>query len=548
MNGFKKNTWKVNHLLLLALLGLTACGSDTKEQVITDPPPPSDTSPDVFSFTHVSEQPRSSETTSNTITIEGINTPTTISITGGEYSIDGSDFSSLPSTVTAQQTITVRLLSSENYATTSDLTVTVGDISAVFSATTQASFTRLANELSTDVDAKFSLVEQPTRGRVIVSHDLTQLTYQPMNSFNYLSPEETVQETIKVTLLGEEDNQHELSFTIKGEANDNVCENRSIIEIIPSEVNQPLTHIADNECVRLNASQFSSGGTWAIWTGESGAARQELLPVIGLDPTEDTITFLPPVGGRYNLSWCVLSGPCEAGFYFYSDLPSTEKALDVQLNIHSFHPEDEIHLSVTENNHQDTAGYTYRWIIHDWSAEYHQLIDVVTTNNKLKLPVPLTNNNYEITVIVDDNIVQLEGGFQSTASDRYGKIKLYANTLGNYETLSDVAVVREQDSAEKAPTLVVMIDGDATRYQGNDDDSYPIDIPLNTQLTFDMSESTDENGGELSFYINGVLHQSDSSRFTFDIAADVNYQICADDGFPWTAEENSCAFFDIKIK
>jgi len=546
MNGFNTYTWKVNHLLLLALLGLTACGSDTKEQIITDPPPPIDTSPDAFSFTNVSEQERASEATSNTVIIEGINTPTAISITGGEYSIDGSDFSNLPGTVTNQQTISIRLLSSASYSTTSDATITVGDMSAVFSATTHTSFTRLANELSTDVEAKYSLVKQPTRGRVIVSHDLTKLTYQPMNSFNYLLPEETAQETVTVSLLGDEENQHELSFTIEGQSKDNVCDNLTIVDIIPSEVNQPVTHIADNECVRLNASQYSDTGRWALWTGENGAARQELLPIIGINPTDNTVTFLPPVRGRYSFSWCDISGPCEASFYFYSDLPSTEKALDVQLNVHSFHPEEEIHLSVTENSLQDTSDYTYRWVIHDWSGEYRQLIDVVTTDNKLKLPVPLTNNNYEITVIVDDNIAQLEGGFQSTASDLYGKITLHANTLGNYKRLTDIAIVRDQDSAETAPKLVVMIDGDTSRYQGNDDDSYPIDTQLNTQLTFDMSESSDENGGELSFYINGVLHQSDSSRFTFDITADVYFQICADDGFPWTAEENPCAFFDVK--
>jgi len=545
MNGLQAYARKANLLLFIALFGLTACGDNTNEPIITDPPPPMDTSPDAFSFTHVSEQPRSSETTSNTITIVGINTPTAISITGGEYSIDGSDFSSLPSTVTAQQTITVKLLSSENYATTSDLTITIGDISAVFSATTHTSFTRFANELNTDIAAKYSLVEQPTRGRVIVSHDLTHLTYQPMNSFNNLQVGETAQEIVIVSLLNDEENQHELSFTIKGEDNDNVCKNRTIIDITSSDINQPLTQIAEGECVRLDASQLSSGGTWAIWTGENGGARPALLPVMGVSPTETIITFLPPARGQYNLSWCSTSGVCEANFYFYSDMPSTVKALDVQLNIHSFHPEDEIHLSVTENNHQDTAGYTYRWVIHDWTGEYHKLIDVVTIDNKLKIPVPLDNNNYDITVVVDDNIVQLEGGFQSTASDHYGKIKLYANTLGNYKTLSDVAVVRDENSTDKAPKLVVMVDGDTTRYQGNDDDSYPIDTLLNTQLTFDMSESSDENGAELSFYINGVLHKSASSRFTFDITSDVYYQICADDGFPWTAEENPCALFDI---
>jgi len=545
MDNRQMYTWKVNLLFFIALSGLTACGGSTSETVITDPPPPIDTSPDAFSFANVKEQPRSTATISNKVTIEGINTPAAISITGGEYSIDGNDFSSSPSTVTNQQTISVRLLSSADYATANDLTITIGDISETFSATTHGPLTRISYEVSTDQDAKYAVINQPSRGRVIVSHDLTQLTFQPMKSFDYLQVGETAQETITVALIGEEQTPLELSFTIEGQASSNTCDDRTVINILPSEVNQPLTHIADGECVHLDASLFGKGDTWAIWTGENGAARSILLPVIGVTTTDARLTFLPPVGGRYSLSWCPNAGACTASFYFYSDMPSTEKALEVKLNIHDIHPEEEIHLSVTENNHQDTEGYTYRWIIHDWTGEYHKLIDVVTIDNKLKIPVPLDNNNYDITVVVDDNIVQLEGGFQSTASNHYGKIKLYANTLGNYKKLTDIAIVRDINSTEKAPKLVVMVDGDTTRYHGSDNDSFPIDVPLNSSLTFDMSESSDENDGELSFYINGVLHENASNRFTFDITRDVYFQICANDGFPWTAEENPCAFFDV---
>jgi hypothetical protein len=537
-------TWKVNLLFFIALSGLAACGGNSDPN-ITDPPPAIDTSPDAFSFTSVNEQPRSTETTSNKITIEGINSPASISITGGEYSIDGSDFSSVTSTVANQQTISVRLLSSADFATENDLTITIGDVSETFSATTHGPLTRIAYELSTDLEAKYSIINQPNRGRVIVNHDLTRLTFQPMNSFDYLQVGETAQEKITVALLGAELTPLELSFTIEGQASSSECDDRTVINILPSEVNQTLTHISDGECVHLDASLLGKGDTWAIWTGENGAARSILFPVIGVNTTDSVLTFLPPVGGRYSLSWCPNSGACTASFYFYSDMPSTEKQLNVQLNIHNFHPENEIHLSVTENDHQDTEGYSYRWVIHDWTGEYHKLIDVITLDNKLKIPVPLENNNYDITVVVDDNIVQLEGGFQSTASDLYGKITLQANTLGNYKQLSDVAVVRDENSTEKAPKLVVMIDGDTMQYLGNDDDSFPIDTLLNTQLTFDLSESSDENESELSFYINGVLHESASNRFTFDITANVYFQICAYDGFPWTAEENPCALFDV---
>lgn len=550
MNGIQlyRYTCRASLLLILAIFGLTGCGGNSSEPPIIDPPPAIDTTPEAFSFEPSTDQPLNTIISSNIITISGINTTSPISISGGEYSIDDGDFSSLPSTVTEQQTVLVRLLSSTSHSTASNLTITIGDISEVFSVTTHSPLTKFAHELSTDLAAKYSIVSQPLRGRVIVSSDLTKLTFQPMNSFDYLLAGETAQEDIKVTLIGEDELMHDVIFTIKAQNKTKICDGRAVLDIAPSEVNQPLTHIPDGKCVRIYASQLNGGDTWAIWTGENGGARPSMLSVIGVDATDPTLIFLPPTRGRYNLSWCPTSGECLASFYFYSDAPSTKKDLDVKLNIHNFHPEDEILISVTENNHADTSGYSYRWIIHDWTGEYHKLIDVVTSVSRLRIPAPVEHNNYEIQVVVDDNVIQLEGGFNSSTSDLYGKRRLDANTLGNYKMLSDLVVIRDQNSNKKPPTLVVMIDGDTTRYQGNDDVSYPIDLMVGSQLTFDMSETSDENTDVVGFYINGVLHESPSKRFTFDVTSDAYYYICASDGFPWTADENPCLLFDLLIK
>lgn len=548
MNGIQFKSSKVSHLLLFTVLVLTGCGDNTTEPPVVKAPVPIDTSPEPFSFASTTEQALDVLITSNTITVSGINSATPISITGGEYSIDGGEFSSLTTTISNQQTLFVRLRSASNYSTTNDLTITIGDISETFSATTHSSFTKLANELSTDISARYSVVSQPVRGRVIVSTDLTKLTYQPMASFDYLSAEETAQETIEVTLIGADETVRELNFTITGQAEAAVCDDREVITITATEVNQALIHIPEGKCVQLDATKINDGNRWVTWTGESGGGRPILLSTIGVNEENPLITFLPPAAGRYSLSWCPTSGECSTSFYFFSDMPSTTKALDVKLNVHNIHPEEEIFLSVTENNNADTSGYSYRWIIHDWTDKYHKLVDVITTENRLRLPVALTNNNYDIDVIVDDNNFQLEGGFTSVSADLYGKIKLRVDTVGNYQKLGDQVIIRDTNSIKKPPTLIVMIDGDSTRYQWSPITPITVKVLAGAELTFDLSESFDENGDDLSFYINGFLLDATAKRYTVNVTSDAYYNLCVSDGFPWIDEENPCLLFDVLVK
>lgn len=549
MNGFQMNRWKVKIILLTALLTLVGCGGggDSSTEVPrSETPAPIDTSPESFSFERKTEQALTTLITSNSINISGINSSSPISVSGGEYSIDGGDFSAVTSTINNQQSVTVRLISSASYSTSSDVILTIGDVSETFSVTTHSNLTKFAHELSTDLDARYAVVNQPTKGRVIVSSDLKKVTYQAMNAFDYLPEGETAQETIQVTLLGEEENTtYDLSFTSSGRSNSSVCDDRTVINLLPNDVAQTLPHIAEGNCVRIDASNLSSGNSWSIWSGENGGARPILLSVLGVDKTDTILTFLPPVEGQYNLSWCPISGECQVSFHFYSDMPVIKKALDVSLNVHSFHPEDEIYLSVTENNHADTTGYTYHWIIHNWTGEYNKFVDIFTTENKLKLPVSSANDNYNIKVIVDDNVVQLEGGFNSVSSGLYGKIKLNINTIGNYKTLSDFVAIRDLNSNQKAPSLVVVIDGNATRYQDNNAIPIVIKVITDSQLTFDLSETSDENADILRYYINGTLYENSTNRFSFPVTTSTYYTICASDGFPWTSEENPCLLFDV---
>lgn len=99
---------------------------------------PVNITPVPFSFAARSGVSRNSTVVSNSIAVSGVGVPVPISITGGEYSINGGAFTASPGTVTNGENVTVRLTSSVSYATTTTATLTVGDFSAPFNVTTAA--------------------------------------------------------------------------------------------------------------------------------------------------------------------------------------------------------------------------------------------------------------------------------------------------------------------------------------------------------------------------------------------------------------------------
>ena len=96
------------------------------------------TTPDAFTFVDQTGVAPSSVITSAPITITGINAPSPISVTGGEYSIAGGPWTSAPGTVTNGQTVAVRGTSSATNSTAKTITLTVGGVSDTFDITTVA--------------------------------------------------------------------------------------------------------------------------------------------------------------------------------------------------------------------------------------------------------------------------------------------------------------------------------------------------------------------------------------------------------------------------
>jgi parallel beta-helix repeat protein len=98
--------------------------------VITQQPKvATDTTPNSFTLTPQTGVALNTVTTSNTITISGIDTPTSISIFGGTnitYSINGGAYTSNAGTITNGQTVTVKQTSSTSNNTTTTTTLNIG--------------------------------------------------------------------------------------------------------------------------------------------------------------------------------------------------------------------------------------------------------------------------------------------------------------------------------------------------------------------------------------------------------------------------------------
>src|SRR6185503_12999441 len=135
---------------------------------VTTEAAPADTTPDSFSFAAQTGVTRSATATSNTITVAGISTAATISVTGGEYSINGGAYTASAGTVSNGQTVTVRQTASGSYATTTSATLTIGGVAAAFSVTTEA-----APADTTPDSFSFSAQTNVEPSTVIVSNTIT---------------------------------------------------------------------------------------------------------------------------------------------------------------------------------------------------------------------------------------------------------------------------------------------------------------------------------------------------------------------------------------
>jgi hypothetical protein len=99
---------------------------------------PVDITPDPFTFNDLVRVAPGVAVTSNTITVSGIAAPSPISVTGGEYSVEGGAYTAAPGTVAGGAKVTVRVTAAPTWSTKIDAILTIGGVIDTFSATTAA--------------------------------------------------------------------------------------------------------------------------------------------------------------------------------------------------------------------------------------------------------------------------------------------------------------------------------------------------------------------------------------------------------------------------
>ena len=93
--------------------------------------------PAPFSFAPIDPAAPDIRVTSDVITVQGTDAPSPISVTGGEYSIDGGPFTSVPRVVHAGQSVTLSHTTSSASAAQTNTVLTIGGRSATFSSVTE---------------------------------------------------------------------------------------------------------------------------------------------------------------------------------------------------------------------------------------------------------------------------------------------------------------------------------------------------------------------------------------------------------------------------
>ncbi|WP_077337857.1 hypothetical protein [Pseudocolwellia agarivorans] len=133
-----KNKKVIRTLALLSFTILQACGSssDTTKQPNIPVTPTKDTTPAAFTFTDITNAKAHTSFESNTITISSITEAVAVSVVGGEYKIDDSNYTSNTGTVSNGQKITLRANSANASNEITNVVLTVGGVSDTYSITT----------------------------------------------------------------------------------------------------------------------------------------------------------------------------------------------------------------------------------------------------------------------------------------------------------------------------------------------------------------------------------------------------------------------------
>lgn len=172
---FKNRTaviFAFSSLLVFTLNGCGGGGDGSNEKAPEKKEPITDTVPTNFSFQSANSVELNTLINSNEITISGINSPSNISISAGEYSINNADFTTTNGTISNGEKVQIRMTSSNEPLTESNAQLTIGGVSGSFTITTKdvETFNGINVDINFNVKHSVGGIETFDRQKFITIH------------------------------------------------------------------------------------------------------------------------------------------------------------------------------------------------------------------------------------------------------------------------------------------------------------------------------------------------------------------------------------------
>lgn len=140
--------------------------------------------PDTVTFTSLTDKSTSTQVESNSVNITGISDGISVSISGGEYQIDGGTWTSGSGTINNNSTIKVRLTTSGSNSTSATATLSIGTADITFTATTKAPAPvavngkcGISNNSTINIAPTSNLCSRGTSSAVVDNSDITGFTW-----------------------------------------------------------------------------------------------------------------------------------------------------------------------------------------------------------------------------------------------------------------------------------------------------------------------------------------------------------------------------------
>ncbi|ODA36226.1 hypothetical protein [Veronia pacifica] len=329
-----------------------------------------------------------------------------------------------------------------------------------------------ASKFIDDDGMRFIDVEQPKRGVLLVDKARQTLTYRPFKDFDYLMDDMPAEvQNINVTLTnGTQTVIKTLRLTVSGTASSPACHEGNSRRIEPGAWGDEPTIIEPDECIEMDASNYSPSGRWDTIRSFNDITLFEAL--LGIDADSQIIRFKYPFYGHFWLSWCEGPNQCESDLWQVKtnlerssiiEAPKLERMAPEVAEVGTVFAAS---ANVSDGNDSELF---YHWTITDISTNSVVLGNMITDSAQLDIALPSKTSDLKISVKAQ--------GASRIVDDYYGNDSI---------SFPERQYLHVRGDRDDAPEVVVKLNGKT--YKGSDHKGeivYFLDAEPGDSLSFD---------------------------------------------------------------